>query len=144
VPAIVLEPGDGERIDLGPTATVYKAAGPDADWKVTVAESYLAPGFPGPVLHRHREMHDIFYVLEGTVRFRLGGELRDLGPGAFVVVPPGMAHTFSNPHEAPARMLNIFAPAGLEGYLREVAGRGVIDPAEMVRIASQYDFEPAE
>jgi len=144
VPAIVFEPGEGERLDFGPTSTTYKVSAFDTDQKLTLAETELAPGYPGPLLHRHREMHDIFYVLSGTVRFRLGGEVRDLGAGAFVCVPPGVAHTFSNPHDAPARVLNIFAPAGLEGYLREVALRGVVDPAEMARIASHYDFEAAE
>lgn len=144
MPTIILEPSEGERLDFGPTSTTYKISGPDADHALTLAETHLAPGYPGPLLHRHREMHDIFYVLSGTVRFRLGGEVRDLGPGSFVCVPPGAAHTFSNPHHEPARLLNIFAPAGLEGYLREVALRGVVDPAEMARIASQYDFEAAE
>lgn len=144
MPSIVLEPGEGERLQLGPTSTTYKVSGADADHALTVAETELAPGYPGPLLHRHREMHDLFYVLSGTVRFRLGAEVRDLGAGAFVCVPPGTAHTFSNPHDAPARLLNIFVPAGLEGYLREVALRGVVDPAEMARIASQYDFEAAE
>lgn len=144
MPAIVLNPGEGEPIALGDSRAVYKASGVDADGRLAFAETHLAPGFPGPVLHRHREMHDIFYVLEGTVRFRLGGEVRDLGPGAFVLVPPGVAHTFSNPTEESARLLNLFTPSGLEDYLREVVGRGVIDPAEMARIASRYDFEPAE
>ncbi|MBY0396541.1 MAG: cupin domain-containing protein [Thermoleophilia bacterium] len=142
--AIVLDPGEGERLAVGPTAAVYKAAGEDTEGRFAVAEVTLAPGFPGPVLHRHREMHDVFFVLEGTVRFRLGAEQRDLGPGGFVLVPPGVAHTFSNPHAEPGRMLNLFAPAGLEGYLREVMARGVVDPAEMARLASTYDFEPAE
>jgi quercetin dioxygenase-like cupin family protein len=144
VRAIVLEPGEGERLALGATTAVYKASGGDADGRLAVAETILAPGFPGPVLHRHREMHDLFFVLEGVVRFRLGAETRDLGTGGFVLVPPGVAHAFSNPHPEPARLLNIFTPSGLEGYLREVVARGVVDPGEMARIAAQYDFEPAE
>jgi mannose-6-phosphate isomerase-like protein (cupin superfamily) len=140
---IVLEPGDGERMALGESSILYKASGEDAAGRIAFSEATFAPGYPGPLPHVHRRMTDIFYVLEGAVRFLLGDEERDLGPGAFVLVPPGVVHTFSNPHDAPARLLNIFSPAGLEGYVREVAAGGITDPREMARIAARYDFEPA-
>jgi mannose-6-phosphate isomerase-like protein (cupin superfamily) len=85
-------------------------------------------------------------VLEGGLAFDLGGERRLLGPGSFVLVPPGVVHTFANPGPAPARVLNIFQPAGLEQYLKEAAKRMAEghpwSPAEMAEVASRYDFEP--
>jgi mannose-6-phosphate isomerase-like protein (cupin superfamily) len=35
-------------------------------------------------------------------------------PGAFVLVPPGVAHGFRNDGRVPVRMLNIHAPAGFD------------------------------
>src|SRR5215813_650855 len=119
---IVLRPGDGETIVLGTAgSTTFKAQGKDTGSRLSITESALAPGFPGPMPHRHRETFDIFYVLEGTIVFRLGNECLDAPAGSFVLVPPGVVHSFANPGEASARFLNIQAPAGLEQYLREVA-----------------------
>jgi hypothetical protein len=44
--------------------------------------------------------------IEGTLTMRLGDEEREIGPGTFVCVPPGVVHTFSNPSDAPVRFLN--------------------------------------
>jgi mannose-6-phosphate isomerase-like protein (cupin superfamily) len=91
-------------------------------------------------------MTDVVYVLEGELVFDLGGERHVIGPGGFVLVPPGVAHTFANPGPGPARFLNIFEPAGLEQYLKEAFTRMAEgrpwSPAEMADVASRYDFEP--
>ncbi len=91
-------------------------------------------------------MIDVFYVLEGELAFDLGGERHVVGPGAFVLVPPGVVHTFSNPGTVPARFLNIYQPAGNEQYLKEALKRMAAgrpwSPAEMAEVASRYDFEP--
>jgi mannose-6-phosphate isomerase-like protein (cupin superfamily) len=91
-------------------------------------------------------MTDIFYVLEGELAFDLGGEWRILGPGSFVLVPPGGVHTFANRGVAPARFLNIYQPSGNEQYLKEAVQRMVEghpwSPAEMAEVAARYDFEP--
>ena len=34
-------------------------------------------------------MTDIFFVIEGELLFDLGDEQQTLGPGSFVLVPPG-------------------------------------------------------
>ena len=89
----------------------------------------------------------MFFVLEGTLTMRLGEETLDLAAGSFVLVPPGTAHTFSNRTDQPVRLLNMDARAGLESYLREMAGAMAddpIDPAAIVEIASRYDIAPAE
>jgi len=138
---IVLEPGEGERMALGESSLVYKASGGDAQGRLALSEATIAPGVPGPPPHVHRRMTDIFYVLAGTLRFRLGDEEREVGAGGFALVPPGVVHTFSNPYEEPARLLNIFTPAGFEGYLREVSARGITDPRAMAEVAARYDFE---
>ncbi len=142
--AVVYGEADGEVVGAGPNRVRFLARSPDRP--VAVMDSTVPPGFPGPVRHRHARMTDIFFVLEGTLAFDLGGERRLLGPGAFVLVPPGVAHTFANPGPAPARFLNIYHPAGNEHYVKEVAERMAAgrppSPAEMAEIAARYDFEP--
>ena len=84
-------------------------------------------------------------MLDGERTFDLEGEQRILGAGAFVRVHPGVAHTFANRGSAPARVLNILQPAGLEQYLKEAFQRMADGhpwtPAEMAEVAAGYDFE---
>lgn len=141
---IVFAGTEGDFHGLGPVRYRILAEGPDLP--VAIVESTVPAGFPGPVRHRHATMTDIFYVMEGTLAFDLGGERRTLGPGGFVLVPPGVVHTFSNPAMEPARFLNMYQPGGLEQYLKEVARRAVageaMSQAAMAEIAMRYDFEP--
>lgn len=145
---IVLMPGAGEAIQLGSVVTtVFKAEAGNTDGAVSITENFLAAGFAGPKLHFHRATFDIFYVIEGTMRFRIGEQLVEAPAGSFVLVPPGFPHSFSNPGPRPARMLNIQTPAGLEQYLKEVAAEtkeGVPTGKQMAEIASKYDFVSAE
>jgi quercetin dioxygenase-like cupin family protein len=107
-----------------------------------LAESTLAAGFAGPPPHRHRELHDMFYVLEGTLTLRLGGRDIAAGPGSFACVPPGVVHTFGNDSDGPVRLLNFNTPAGWENYdVAEAAQSGPLTPEVMARVASRYDFE---
>jgi len=91
-------------------------------------------------------MTDVFYMLEGELTFALGGEQPVVGPGSFVLVPPGVPHTFANRGPVSARVLNIQQPARLEQYLKEAVKRMAEghpwSPAEMAEIASRFDFEP--
>ena len=89
---------------------------------LTVTWSRYAAGEQGPGLHVHREHTDAFYVLDGTVRFRVGpdGKPIDVGAGGFVAVPPGIAHAFANESDAEANWLNFHAPdCGFASYLRD-------------------------
>jgi mannose-6-phosphate isomerase-like protein (cupin superfamily) len=64
--------------------------------------------------HVHQEEDDAFYILEGEMTFVLEeGEVK-AGPGAFVLVPPGVEHGFRNDGDSPVRMLNIHAPGGFD------------------------------
>lgn len=71
----------------------------------------------GPVAygaHRHREIEETFVVQSGRLRFLLGDEVRELGPGDVVRVPPGVRHGFANVSGAPVRLLVSFHPGGFE------------------------------
>ena len=73
----------------------------------------MAPGH-GMDQHVHEEEDDSFYILEGEMTFLFGEEKALAPPGTFLLVPPGTSHGFENEGRAPARMLNIHAPAGFD------------------------------
>ena len=43
------------------------------------------------------------------------------GPGDLLRKPRGVAHTFWNAGDEPARLLELISPAGFENYFRELA-----------------------
>jgi mannose-6-phosphate isomerase-like protein (cupin superfamily) len=145
MPATIYRRGEGETIG-GPTAITIKATGEQTNDSFYLGEAVLQPGFPGPPPHRHRRLHDMFYVLEGTLTMRVEDQTLELEPGSFVCVPPGVVHTFSNPSDAPTKVLNFNTPSGWEHYMRELgaalAGTAVT-PDAIGSIATRYDFELA-
>ena len=76
---IVFEETDGEVYDTGAVRLRLLAQSPDQS--IAITDNTVPPGFPGPVRHRHAEMTDIFYVLQGELAFELEGAWRSLGPG---------------------------------------------------------------
>lgn len=144
--AIVLRPEDEDRtLALGGSTLTFalEQAGP-----LSLTVLGLAPGFAGPVPHRHAAMTDSFFVLSGRPSFLAGDARVEAEPGMWVSVPPGNVHTFAGHPEEPATLLNFMAPGGLEQYLKEVAALAAgdpaapLDPARMAEIASAYDFVP--
>ena len=135
---------EGETYDAGALRLRVLAQSPDQP--IAVTDSVVPPGFPGPVRHRHAMMTEMFYILEGDLAFDLAGEQRVLGPGAFVLVPPGVVHTFATPGSETVRFLEILQPAGNEQFFKEAVQRMAAghpwSPAEMAEMAARYDFEP--
>jgi len=103
--AVILEPGGGERITVGASSLSIKAETATTGGTVFMSETTIEPGFPGPPPHVHDRLHDMFYVLEGTLTFLVESDTIDAQPGTFVCVPPGTVHTFTNRSDAPVRFL---------------------------------------
>ena len=144
--AVVHRPGEGERLEMGPSSLVIHASGETTAGTMYLGESTIAPGFPGPPPHTHEKLHDMFYVLEGALTVQVGDEIIEAGAGTFVGVPPGVVHTFRNETDAPVRILNFNTPAWFENYMRDLAEASKDGPPaqeEIGRIASRYDFRPA-
>ena len=141
--AVVHRPGEGELV-AGPSSVTIKATSEDTGGSFYLGEVSIQPGFAGPPPHVHDRLHDMFYVLEGTLTLRLGDETLELGPGSFACVPPGTVHTFGNRSEQPVRFLNFNTPGGWENYMRDLAGAlaGRSPTSEEIgKIASRYDFQ---
>lgn len=142
--AVHVAPEQGHSVRSGASELLIKLGADDAGGHLALSQITLAPGFEGPPPHRHAVMVDAFCVLDGAVTFTVEGEPIEAGPGDVAFVAPGTLHTFANESRAPARMLNLFAPAGLERYLLELSalldGGAALTPALMGRLASRHDF----
>src|SRR5919202_953759 len=70
----------------------------------TEPPTYIAP------LHVHNADDEAWYVLDGTLAFRLGDEEVEAPAGSAVLAPAGTAHTYWNPRPEPARYLLVMTP----------------------------------
>ena len=74
----------------------------------------VPPHSDGPPPHIHESEDDSFYILEGELTFTVAGKEVVAESGTFVLVPPGLEHTFANRGGVEARVINVHAPAGFD------------------------------
>lgn len=126
-----------------------KATGASTGGRLTVAEFVNPPGF-APPLHRHTVEDEAFYVLEGAAEFRCAGKALAAGPGDFVLLPRGEAHTFLVGPGEPLRCLQLTTPAGFEDFAaaagapaseRRLPDPGPIDPVALGHAAALHHIE---
>ena len=111
---IHLRRGEGRHYALGAMRAVFLADEDETRSAYSISEWWLEPHTDGPGAHQHEANDDIFYVIEGTMTFLVGGQLLDATPGDFVRVPAGVTHDFSNRSDARAGLLNFYVPGGFE------------------------------
>jgi len=78
--------------------------------KQSLAEARLPPG-ASTTPHYHPLTEEIYYLLEGRGKMRIGDEMRDVGPGDAIAIPPGAVHTITNTGTETLRFLCCCAPA---------------------------------
>lgn len=144
--ATIYEPGEGIRtIDLAGTTVTSKADGTTTGDAFVVAETTIVPGGFEPPLHLHREIAESLYVLSGRLDLQVGDERRIAGPGTFVSIPPGIAHTMSVAGEEPVRMLMILSNPARATQMFEVMeqmfANGPPDPETAGQLLAQLDME---
>lgn len=140
---VVLGDGEGTTIQ-GPAGgpLTFKVRGAQTGGALTAFENVVAPG-DGPPLHSHAREGESWYVLEGSLRFKLGSEIRSAPAGSFVYVPPGAPHCFQNVGDAPARILVLFTPAGMEAFFDRFAELppGPPDPSVFAALGRDVGME---
>ncbi len=63
--------------------------------KQSLAEARLPPG-GRTTPHYHPQTEEIYYILSGSGRMTIGGEVQSVGPGDAIAIPPGAIHTIEN------------------------------------------------
>jgi mannose-6-phosphate isomerase-like protein (cupin superfamily) len=107
--AVVIRPGEGVR-----HGNVEFLGLSEHSPRLNVSVITMRPNADGPESHVHTDEDDVFYVLDGELTFDLGHGEVAAPAGTFVLVPPGVEHTFANRTAEPVRVLNIHAPAGFD------------------------------
>jgi quercetin dioxygenase-like cupin family protein len=119
-PPKLVTPGEGKTVMLFGVRFSYKVVSADAGGRLAVLEVEIPPGtLVKP--HNHSREDEFSLVLSGTVGARVGDQVVEAGPGAYLVKPRGTPHAMWNAARAPAKVAEILCPSGLEGYFEELA-----------------------
>ena len=76
----------------------------------SLAEEILLPG-QTVTPHRHREIEEIYYIVEGRGSMTVGDDRREVTAGDAVYVPRANRHTLTNTGTEPLRLLLVCGPA---------------------------------
>jgi quercetin dioxygenase-like cupin family protein len=102
----------------------------------------IGAGIP---VHRHFEMDEAFYVLEGNGAFTLNDVRHPLDKGGTIFIPKNAWHGFANPDQE-LLLLWFVTPAGLDGFFRETCNPPGVPPKPLTKeqvgeIARKYATE---
>ncbi|MBL8162879.1 MAG: quercetin 2,3-dioxygenase [Anaerolineae bacterium] len=95
----------------------FKALGEETDGQFWAVEG-LADKHMAVPLHVHSREAEVWYILEGEIRFTIGEETKVGGPGTFAYIPPHVPHTFQVVSET-ARWFGFGIAAGLDQWFFE-------------------------
>lgn len=138
---IIRRPGEGKAV-RGPAGgpLVFKARGHDTGGHLTALENEVAPG-DGPPLHVHHVTDEAWWIISGSLCFRLGDRHAEAPEGSFVFVPRGTPHCFLNDGDTPARILVLFTPSGMEGFFDAFAATPAGTPAPDAFARASVDMD---
>ena len=137
-----------EKIRYGPGGAVYKIVATAAETGNThFAFEAIEPPGGGPPLHKHANEEEFFLVLEGEMRFYVGGRVIRATEGQTAFVRRGVPHCFKNCSRRESRVLVMFTPGSIEGFFEYgnlPAGMTPTDDVLLARLnalAPEYGLE---
>jgi quercetin dioxygenase-like cupin family protein len=137
-----MQPQEQPVVKIGQLEIRYLIDGTVSGAGSGMFELTVPPGARVPPAHSHTNNEEILYVLEGTLRYSVDGEIRDLKPGERMYTARGSVHGFSNPHDATTRALIILTPDIGAQYFRDIAevvgAPGGPNPAKMAEVMTRY------
>lgn len=143
---IALDPQQGEHLihfrDGGNIFIKVSSATGSERFAIGTQQIKVGTGVP---IHRHFQMEESFYVLDGSGLFILEDVRHPIQQGSTIFIPTNHWHGFANPdHEL--LLLWMVSPAGLDSFFRETCSPPGVPPKQLSRdqihqIALKYGTE---
>ena len=99
----VIANSEAQEIPWRPGYRNFVLAGRDQGLTCIAGYSVLEPGAGAP-LHAHKDVDEVFIVIEGTLDFRLGEERFKVEANHTIAIPAGVPHSFVAVGPGPVRM----------------------------------------
>jgi quercetin dioxygenase-like cupin family protein len=140
----VLGPSEGEHLIQRGGNIFIKADPARGSNGLAMGTQQVLVGVGIPI-HRHFQMDEAFYVIDGGGTFILDDAPHSIDKGSSIFIPKNAWHGFQNP-DRELLLLWIVAPPGLEAFFREVATRPGAPPVQRTKeqlndIARKYATE---
>lgn len=107
----------------GPTPSILdlKVSGSDTDGDLSVFEHNVLKKGASVPLHYHPDQDEMFFILEGKFRFKVGDDMYDLGVGDSIFLPRKIPHNWILLSDR-GRTHLLFQPAGkMEKFFATIA-----------------------
>ena len=92
----IVPSGQGHLLTARGNVMAFKAVAAQTGGDFSLMERTVPPGARMPPPHRHVNCSEAFFVLDGTITFRLDEAELSGRAGDFLLVPRGAGHTFGN------------------------------------------------
>jgi quercetin dioxygenase-like cupin family protein len=130
---VVRQPGEGKAMWFLNGLYEVKASGDETDGALTAMEMTIPAGW-GPPPHTH-DGGETVYVLEGKIRYHIGDDVIEAGPGSFFHLPAGTWENFEPVEQS--RLLVLYTPGGIDRFFDELG-----EPAERREVPPESDTPP--
>jgi quercetin dioxygenase-like cupin family protein len=127
---------------------VFRTTAADSNGERVVVEAFVEPDGAVAAAHVHPAQEELFEVLAGEIRFRIGKNTLVAKPGDRVLVPAGTPHKFENVGEQTAQFVCEVSPAlGFEQLIEtmfslaadgKVSKKGMPNPLRLAVIARHH------
>jgi len=119
-PKVIL-PDEARTLSLYDVQFRYGVTGAETDGRLALMEVTIPPRtLVKP--HAHSREDEFSLVLAGPIGVRLGDRtIEEVPTGSWLAKPRSVPHAIWNVTDAPARILEVVMPAGLEGYFEKIA-----------------------
>lgn len=110
--------GEGRDYDYAQDHCYVKVASTENGGSLCMVEDFLKPGFYLP-RHHHKQMTEVFYLLEGEMTLILDDGTVTLRRGDTLTIPPNIWHAAKS--EGGGRMMTVFHHGRFDQYLARLA-----------------------
>ena len=104
-----------------------------------LAEQRFQPGGQ-TIVHAHDQGDELFYVVTGRGRARLGDKYEIVGPGDAILIAPGQTHQISNPFDEELIVVFYMATPELAEQFRALHERQLAAPARPITETEDAEF----
>lgn len=141
-PRFAIMASDGKLVSIGGVGVKFKITGEETGQAFSIVEHPVQPRTLVPP-HLHHDTDEYSFVVEGQFGARIGDQILLANPGDYILKPRGIPHTFWNPTDKLARLVEIISPAGFEKFFVEASElfKATPDPGKVKVLAAKYNTD---
>lgn len=110
----------GELRWFGNTLVSIKLSASAGSDGISVIEHWMPMG-DTPPMHVHHREDEVFHILDGRLRFNVGGSEMEAGAGETILAPKGIPHSYRVESEGGAHCLTITCGHDFETMVRQAS-----------------------